>query len=198
MAKLLTRAFRNVEILDLSDLSKGWVVIEQVTGISKEPATEADKRFYEDKTSPSRIIPKNISGTCKIKGDIEHYLYSKSAAGSVTRKRLFEYLHYYLIRYLANNVDSDPDEMVYGRFTCQMTEYSKPNREASNITEHEIGLEFVVLQPKNQKEDVPYTAASGDATPTADYDPFYEAIVANTTLTLAAAETAIGGIVNPA
>ncbi len=205
--KILTRGFRAIEVIDLSDLTKGSVAVEQVTELNHDGDWENIERYYEDSVVPSRVVNNKLSGNITIKGDIEGYVFSLFDGGSKTN-RLFELGHYYLVRALGVNVDSEVAEMVYLRWTGQLVSLPKQSRKASELTEQEVQIKVATYGTIGFEGDEPYEATSGpivgsgsptpgDPDPVAAYDPLFTCRVPDTTKTLVAAETEVGDIVNP-
>lgn len=204
MAKILTRGFRLVSVIDLSALSKGAVSVEQMTMISHDGDMESEDRTYEDSLTPNKIVNKKLGGNITLKGDIENYAFSLYSGGSKTGTKLFELNHIYLVRFVGLNVDSEVAEMLYGRWIGQMTQFPKQSREGGELTEQEIVLRVITQSNKRFADDTPYIATSdadpgpADATATADHDPLFTARVPDTIKTLVAAEAHVSAsIVNP-
>lgn len=193
MAQIITRGFRLLEVQDLSDLTKSKVAMEQLTEISHDGSQEVEERRYEDSLAPNLRFRKTFTGNITLKGDVEKYaipLYTTTAKAVP----LFELDHYYLIRFLSLDIN-DVSNMIYGRWIGQLIDLPKTSKSAGEISEKEVIIGATVYQggaSVSYTKGEPYCAtATDDAMPTGDYDPLFEALVADDTKTLDAAETII-------
>ncbi|NUM33408.1 MAG: hypothetical protein HUU50_02595 [Candidatus Brocadiae bacterium] len=206
MAQQILRGFRALNIKDLTDLSKAAVDMEQVTEIGHDGGQEILGRRYGDSDVDNIKIRQNFTGNITIKGDIIHYVSPSYAAGSRTDP-LFEIDHYYLIRFLANSATSGVAKMQYFRWIGQLTDLPKISLTPGAVNDLEVTLAIALYHGTtsvSSDTEKPYQAVAdadpgpASADPATDYWPLFQAEVANTTKTLAAAEALIGAsIVNP-
>lgn len=206
MAQIILRGFRELYIKDLSDLTKSDTAIEQVTEISNDGGQEILGRRYDDSDIDNVKIRQNFTGNITLKGDIAHYV-SPAYTGGTRTDPLFELDHYYLIRFLANSTVSGVTKMIYYRWVGQLIELPKTSLTPGQVNDQEVVLAIALYRGSTtvtSDPEKPYQATAdadpgpANADPATDYWPLFQAEVANTTKTLAAAETAIGSsIVNP-
>lgn len=208
MAQIIPKAFRLVTVTDLSDLTTKTTdtVMEQVTEISHDANREKIERTYEDSDVPQLSIAKNLTGNITIKGDIAHYV-TPSYAATVRTAPLFEVGHYYMIRFLSLNFQTSPATMIYHRWIGQCVDLPQKTLTAGgDPNDGEIKLAVALFTDGHAVSinyDAPYLATADrsttpDAGPSADYWPLFEAEVADTTKTLAAAEAIVSAaIINP-
>jgi hypothetical protein len=207
MAQIIPKAFRLVTVTDLSDSAKMTdVVMEQITEISHDASREQVERTYEDSDVPQVSIARNLSGNITIKGDVMHYV-TPSYAATTRTDALFEVGHYYMIRFLSLNFQASPATMIYHRWVGQCVDLPQKTLTAGGEpNEAEIKL-AVALFTDGHAVSIDYTkpylatadrSTTWDSGPSADYWPLFEAEVADTTKTLAAAEALISAaIINP-
>ena len=104
--KLISRAFRDLEFIDLDDLSKGSVRIKQFSEISHDGEFEIEEKTFEDSLDPNQTLRTKRNGNITLVGCVEHFVYQHHDAGTKT-KPFFELGHNYLIRGLFVDVDDD-------------------------------------------------------------------------------------------
>lgn len=197
MAGLLTIAYRSLEIISMS-VPAPAVRVAEGNKIGHNLERELEGRKYEDNTLDNRVISLGFSGEITLTGDLEQYVYPKYAT-QVKTEALFIEDDYYLFEFLALDIDTAKDEMVYGRWTAQWTSPIQEERANSELNEIDITFSIATFADKARVKGVHYDATlTTDATPKTDYDPVFMARTPAGTKTLAAARDHIAlGIVNP-
>lgn len=206
--KVITRAFRGLEIINLDDLSVGSLRIEQAVQISHDANFTIAEASFEDSLVPNVTALQRLEGNITLSGYLEDQLYPHYSSGSQVTDKFFKLSNNYLIRFLGvavNAAQLTTKKMVYGRWTGQLVQLPAEQRaNEDEIPGKEIQFRIFLVGSKNYDEDAPYIAAAdadpgpADAAPTADYNPVWMHTFDPTPgATLAQAETSFGTLTNP-